>query len=281
MVLTHNIDYRIISKIFCGALKINISNFHRVASPRFSDVVGAINPSQTERRDIHSKLNERLCTSCQRSCNKKYCKTCDKWCHSPKTLDIPTEDGHLGESPIQNLQISSSIISDPDTNIVSMPPLMRRSQTHDEAFLNDEANRITMASRSNFEGSVEKKNYNVARSIIQPMRGIILRLLGMSNINEADDMGVWVTTVSNKPPIFEPKNNAEKVFRFCKEAGSELQEEAKEGAKEMVVFMWIQLQKEFKKRMSQLNKTQMSKKDVENLLQDIFKTVRKLHTYIY
>lgn len=249
--------------------------FYRVASSRFSDVVGASNPTQTERRDIHSKLNDRLCTSCQKSCNKKHCKTCDKWCRSPKSLETPDEAGHIVESPIPNLQIPPVTLTAPlDSSIVNMPPLVKNPQPQNEAFSNGKADIFTMASRSNIDGSAEKKTFNIDQPVIQPMRGIILRLLGMSNIGDADDMGVWVTTLSNNPPTFEPKNNAAKIFSLCKEAGSELQEEAKEGAKEMVAFMWLQLQKEFQKRMSHLKKPQMSKNDMENLLLDIFKTVR-------
>lgn len=232
-------------------------------------MVGASNPTQTERRDIHSKLNDRLCTSCQRSCNKKHCKTCDKWCRSPKSLETTNEAEHIVESPVQNPQIPSGVLTAPlETNIVNMPPLVRNPQPQNDIF--------TMASRSNIEASTEKKTFNIDQPVIQPMRGIILRLLGMSNIGDADDMGVWVTTLSNNPPKFETKNNAAKIFSLCKEAGSELQEEAKEGAKEMVAFMWLQLQKEFQKRMNHLNKPQMSKNDMENLLLDIFKTVRSM-----
>lgn len=132
---------------------------------------------------------------------------------------------------------------------------------------------LTMASRSNFE-SPEQKTYNIERPIIQPIRGVILRLLGMSNIGEADDMGVWVKTTSNNPPIFESKNNAEKILSLCKDAGAELQEEAKAGAREMITFMWSQLQKELLKRTDQLGKPLMTKGDIENVVNDIFKTVR-------
>lgn len=138
---------------------------------------------------------------------------------------------------------------------------------------------LAMASRSNFDISSERKTFNIERPIIQPMKGTILRLLGMSNIGDADDMGVWVTTTTNNPPIFESRNNAEKILNLCKDAGAELQEEAKAGAKEMIAFMWSQLQKELQKRIHQFGKPLMNKADIENIINDIFETVRQLSFY--
>lgn len=95
----------------------------------------------------------------------------------------------------------------------------------------------------------------------------------MSNIEDVDNMGIWVTTLSNGPPVFEAKNGADKILKLCEDAGSELEEDAKKGAKEMMSNMWLQLQKEFQKAIDHHDKLHMTKNDVDKFVNDFFNKV--------
>lgn len=226
-------------------------------------MVGAPLPPQIGRREIQQKFNKRMCESCRNAppCKmRNNCAMCNNWCLNENTPESSYQPESIVGSPIESVPHHEFLNSNP-------------TQPTDVDVHQEQTNIFPIMSRSNIVGSSEKTTYNVDNNIIQPMKGSILRLLGMSDIRDAEDMGMWVTTLSNNPPSFETRNNAEKIINLCRNAGSELQEEAQESVKNMASFMWSQLQEELKSRIQQIDNTHITKGEMANIVEDIFKRV--------
>lgn len=244
----------------------------RVGNP----TVGAASPL-IERRDIHDILNKHLCTTCKNgpSCKlRNNCNACEGWCGSKETTSSNSQIEPVVGSPVEpNLLIQSRSFELPKPSIVDSSGQIT-PESQDAALGGQDS--VAMATRSNVETKVtsNKKAYTVEPFAVQPMRGVITRLLGISNMEDVEDMGIWVTTLSNEPPAFGRTNNAERVLNLCRDAGKELQEEAQNGAKEMITFMWDELQKNIQKRIYQHDKPLVSREEMGEIIQDFFKNVR-------
>lgn len=248
----------------------------RVGIPKLNTIVGASNP-EISRKDIQEKLYKQLCNSCKNGPSCKLhnnCEVCENWCGSEELSGATPE-----AKSIVGLQLRRSPAQDQD-NIVGSP-LRKNTKPLSSITKPQSQDPFVLTTRSNFADFSEKKQYNLEPTAIQPMKGAIMRLLGISNTADIDGIGVWVSTISNKPPSLVPKNNAETILKFCKDAGSELQEEAKNGAKEMVAFMWAQLQKDLEKKFRDYDKSQLNKDEAGKLVQDFFKEVCFIYFIVF